>query len=437
MDEFVRELLEIVSEVGLRLKEDGLPQLEKELASDVSRAINSGTPDDALFEDILSAIYRTFDKLRKIDKGAAEHLLAISLESLRAATRTKLAYANGKKVCGEKISKTGMLKAASAAAKSGTGISNFQILKMTVPQKKMFLALCGVASRHRGEYLREYVRLLNEGCSQEQAALEASKQDVDVTFDELCDLYFKDESKEHGTRNRAKVLQIINELSDYFYSYVKYTKTKYNGIVKEYRSARLVIITESFSRKKGVSPEKAYGLALRLSPHMFTNNYYGLHVEKNDLQHLLTSVCGDSPIRTNAAIKILSATSEYCSDPNSIFRRNGYRTRLATIAGMNKEEFEALDRRKQSTIKKDTIKSFCGLGIETEQIGYDKTQKVVSVNIDGLERIRQKYIKAELKPKNVKESAKKSGNPKNAKRKNILPDISQRVGQTSKRLAKG
>lgn len=416
MGEIIKELLSVVDEIKKQLKEDGLTQLEGELSVAIADIIKSGAPDEDLYKGILAAIFRTFDKLLVVDKDAANHLMIISLGVLQAATRTEMLYVDGKKVPGRKIY---IGKKPPGERPSETEVSNtppvdesyairhgdFLPYGMTVPQRKMFIALSGVASRHSEEYFREYARALYEGKSQSEAAMKAAGRDIDVTFDELCSVYFSDKSKDNGTRNRAKVVQILNELSDYFYSYTKYIKTK-RGVTREERMSRLVNILGFFSKEQYDGSEKKIGVTLRLSPHILANSRYGLHVDEKELQHILTDVCGNSPVRTTAAIKILSATSIYCSDEDSILHKIGYRAHLASMAGLNKGEFEALDRRKQSSIKTDTIKSFCGLGVETDQIGYNKTKKIVSVSIGGLENIRKKYIKAEKRPEVAKISSK-------------------------------
>lgn len=340
------------------------------------------------------------DKIDKIDEKEGERI-KISLDSLRATTATQKPNIARAKTKGRKLSAPGrnakraeeqriedkrrnqLTKQQIEEENKIAGKTEYHPEKLTQPQKKMFIALCGVAGKHIDSYKHIYATILRGGGTVMDAANSVLNYTINVTYEELEDIFFADKSKEHGTRNRATIVKLLNELSDYYYTYTSYTK---NG--KPIKcNRRLIVIDGDFQSLTG---KKTEGLILRLSPHMLRNNLYGLNITSERLTELLTDICGRSETRTNAALFIIRSTGEYCADEDSIFRAKGLQALLATAAGIDKDKFLKLDKRRKAEVKSDVTATLDKLGVD--KIKRKITSEKLEVTIAGLDDLAQRYF---------------------------------------------
>lgn len=348
------------------------------------------------------------DKLDKIDEKEGERI-KISLDSLRATTEAQKPNIARAKTKGRKLSAPGrnkkrtdeqriedeqrrqLTKQQIEEEKSIAGKTEYHPEKLTQPQKKMFIALCGVASKHIDEYKHIYATILRGGGTVTDAANSVLNCTINVPYEELEEIYFADKSKDNGTRNRATIVKLINELSDYYYTYTSYSKK--GKPIKCTR--RLIVIDGDFQSLTG---KKTEGLILRLSPHMLRNNLYGMNLTGFQLTELLTDICGRSETRTNTALFMLRTTGEYCADEDSIFRVKGLQALLSTVVGLDKADFVGLDRRRKAEVRSDVTATLDKLGVD--KMKRKITTEKLEVTIAGLDDLAKRYFagaKAEAK----------------------------------------
>lgn len=364
-------------------------------------AVKEIIKDETLDEEgkrkaIVEAVRMTTETLSRLsEQKDAEALkgeiktLSVSLDSLRAIKKTGVRKRrNGTTAKGSKL--VSAKKAARALSPEGDlKGSVFDPAKLTQPQKKMFIALCGVAGAHLAEYKRAYAIALRGGLSPEEAAKNLLSTELDVSFEELEYLYFGDESKEHGTRNRATIVELINQLSDFYYVYEDFDRYGH----KELRRRRLIIPTGTYEKAGG---KRVEGLSLLLAPHMLRNNLTSLRLLPERFRLLLTDICGKSKVRTSTAVSLLTAAGNYQADSESPLRQFGLRTNLPSLAEIESEVFSKLDKRNKYKLKKEVTETLDKLGAKDK---YSIQQDKVTVSPTGLNNVASAYFQPAKKPK--------------------------------------
>lgn len=364
-------------------------------------AVTEIVKDEALDEEgkrkaIEEAVRMTIEALNKwseqTDAAARKKeikTLAVSLDSLRAIKKTGVRRRQGGTVAkGSKL--VSARKATRALAPEGDlEGSIFDPAKLTQPQKKMFMALCGVAGAHLAEYKRAYAIALRGGFSPEEAAKALFSTELDVSFSELEYLYFGGDSKGNGTKNRSTIVRLINELSDYYYVYSDFDRYGH----KELRKRRLIIPTGTYEKAGG---KRVEGISLLLAPHMLRNNLTSMRLLPEQFRLLLTDICGKSQARTSTAVSLLTAAGNYQADEESPLRQFGLRTNLPSLAEVKKEDFSKLDRRAKHKLKKEVTETLDKLGAKDK---YSLRAEEVTVSPAGLGSVASAYFPPQKSPK--------------------------------------